>query len=203
MIMKNLTFVKLFALLIFLAGCGSDDNNQAAAQSSGETEALITMVEYSDYQCPACAYFHPIVEQLKETYGDTLEVEYRYFPLNNHQYAALAARAAEAAKNQGEFMAMHNMLFENQESWSAGDAQNKIIGYARKIGLDMDQFREDLNSSETQRTVMMEKQEGQNRGVNSTPSFFVNGQKLNQLPETYEQFKYLLDLYVDDAKEGG
>lgn len=201
--MKKLTFVKLFALLIFLAGCGSDDNNQAAAQSNGESEAIITMVEYSDYQCPACAYFHPIVEQLKETYGDTLEIEYRYFPLNSHQYAALAARAAEAAKNQGEFMAMHNMLFENQESWSAGDAQNKIMGYARKIGLDMDQFQEDLNSSETQRTVMMEKQEGQNRGVNSTPSFFINGQKLNQLPETYEQFKYLLDLYVDDANEEG
>jgi protein-disulfide isomerase len=197
--MKNLTFVKLFALLIFLAGCGSDDNNQAAAQSSGETEALITMVEYSDYQCPACAYFHPIVEQLKETYGDTLEVEYRYFPLNNHQYAALATRAAKATKNQGEFMAMHNMLFKNQESWSAGDAQNKIIGYARKIGLDMDQFREDLNSSETQRTVMMEKQEGQNRGVNSTPSFFVNGRKMDQVAGTYGPFKELVDHYVDDA----
>lgn len=194
--MKNLTLTACFAIVLLVSACGSD-SNRASAQ---ESNAPLTLVEYSDYQCPTCAYFHPIIEQLKEEYGDDLEVEYRYFPLNSHQYAEIAARAVEAARQQGEFDAMQDVLFENQQSWSSGGAEAKIMGYAEEIGLDMDQFEEDLNSEETAQTVRDQKQEGLDRGVNGTPTFYVNGEELSQMPETFEQFKRLLDIYLEKAK---
>lgn len=199
--MNNLTFIPFFALLVLFSACGSD-NNKATAQSGEESDAPLTLVEYSDYQCPTCAYFHPIIEKLKEEYGDDLEVEYRYFPLDSHQYAELAARAAEAARQQDEFDAMQDALFENQRSWSSGGAEEKIMGYAEEIGLDMNQFEEDMNSDETTQTVMDQKQEGLDRGVNGTPTFYVNGEQLQQMPETFEQFKFLLDDYLEEAQEG-
>lgn len=170
-----------------------------AQESSSNAEVVLT--EYSDFQCPACGYFYPMVEKLKEEYGDKLEVNYRHFPLNSHQFAALAARAAEAARNQGEFDAMHDRLFENQQSWSSsGNPQAVFTGYAQDIGLDMQQFKNDLNSAETQQTVMEQKQEGQNRGVNSTPTFFVNGDMVQQMPRSYEQFKTIIESAMQESK---
>lgn len=194
----NLTSLfKLALLSIFVMSCGSNQNDATAQESN--TSATLTLTEYSDYQCPACAYFHPIVDSLKKTYGNELEVVYKDFPLNSHQYAALAARAAEAARNQGKFLEMHNMLFENQRQWSSGDAQSRIIGYAKQIGLDMNQFQEDLNAAETQQAVMEEKQEGVQLGVDSTPTFFINGEKLQQNPPSFQDFKALIDVYMKDS----
>ncbi|MDZ7691593.1 MAG: thioredoxin domain-containing protein [Balneolaceae bacterium] len=170
-----------------------------AQESSSNAEVVLT--EYSDFQCPACGYFYPMVEKLKEEYGDKLRVNYRHFPLNSHQFAALAARAAEAAGNQGEFDAMHDRLFENQKSWSSsGNPQSVFTGYAQDIGLDIQQFKNDLNSAETQQTVMEQKKEGQNRGVNSTPTFFVNGDIVQQLPRSYEQFKAIIESAMQESK---
>lgn len=166
----------------------------------GESGAKVIITEYSDYQCPACAYFFPIVNKLKHEYGNKLKVNYRYFPLNSHQYAALAARAAEAAHNQGKFKEMHDLLFQNQNYWvSSGNPQSLFIGYARDLGLDIEQFRDELNSAETQRTVMEQKKEGQDAGVNSTPSFFINGNKLAHLPRTYGDFKAIIESYMQEA----
>lgn len=94
-------------------------------------------------------------------------------------------------------MEMHNLLFENQRSWSSsGNPQSLFIGYAEQIGLDLDQFRNDLNASETQQTVMEEKQEGQQNGVNSTPSFMINGDMIDQNPRSYAEFKELISSYL-------
>ncbi len=190
--MKQLLRFFAFSIAILIAiAPGSFAQSDSAAQ--------VVITEYSDYQCPACAYFHPIVEKLKADYGDTLQVEYRYFPLNSHQYAALAARAAEAAGNQGQFKAMHDMLFENQQSWSSsGNPQAVFMGYAEELGLDVSQFKQDLNAGETQKAVMEQKQEGENMGVNSTPTFIVNGDMLQQLPQTYQQFKSIIDSYIEN-----
>ncbi|NGP77642.1 thioredoxin domain-containing protein [Balneolaceae bacterium YR4-1] len=194
----NLTSLfKLALLSIFVISCGSNQNDASAQESN--TNAKLTLTEYSDYQCPACAYFYPIVDSLKQTYGNDLEVVYKDFPLNSHQYAALAARAAEAAKNQGKFLEMHNMLFENQRQWASGDAQSRIIGYAKQIGLDMNRFEQDLNAAETQQAVMEEKQEGVQMGVDSTPTFFINGEKLQQNPPSFQDFKALIDVYMKDT----
>jgi len=114
--------------------------NIATAQSGTEDEsAAVNIVEYSDYQCPTCAYFHPIVEKIKSNFGTKVDVDYRYFPLNSHQYAALAARVAQAAKNQGKFKQMHDLLFENQKRWSnSGNPTPIFINYAREVGLDVE-----------------------------------------------------------------
>ncbi len=193
---SSLFKVALLSLLVI--GCSSKEN-EATAQESSEP-AKLTLTEYSDYQCPACAYFHPIVDSLKKTYGNDLEVVYKDFPLNSHQFAALAARAAEAAKNQGKFLEMHNKLFENQQQWSSGDAESRFVGYAKDIGLDIEQFKQDLNAAETQKAVMEEKQEGVQMGVDSTPTFFINGEKLQQNPPSYEDFKALIDVYMKESE---
>ncbi|MFH5831462.1 DsbA family protein [Halalkalibaculum sp. DA384] len=191
--MKRLLQILSFSTFIFLLTAAG-----SFAQES-DSEADIVLTEYSDYQCPACAYYHPVVEKLKEEFGDKLKVEYRYFPLNSHQFAALAARAAEAAGNQGQFKAMHDMLFENQDNWSSsGNPQSIFIGYAKELGLDVQQFQSDLNAAETQKKVMEQKQEGVNMGVNSTPTFFINGIKVQQLPRSYDQFKSLLESQMSE-----
>lgn len=185
--MKRIVLLVLALTLTALTGL---------AQESGSE---VTLVEYSDYQCPACAQYHPVVEQLKNDFGDRLTVEYRYFPLNSHPHAAIAARAAESAKKQGKFLELHNLLFENQRSWSSSsNPQSIFIGYAEQLGMDVDQFRQDLNASETQRAVMEEKQGGQQQGVNSTPSFMINGEMIEQNPRSYEEFKELIGSYLDD-----
>lgn len=188
---------------LVLMGCQhAESNGQSSNSQSNQETAVVTLTEYSDFQCPSCAYFHPIVEKLKETYGDKLDFTYRYFPLNSHQYALLSARAAEAARNQGKFDAMHDLLFQNQQQWSgSGNPQPMFVNYARQLGLDINQFEKDLNAAETQQAVMEQKQEGVDRGVNSTPTFFINGEEVVSLPRTYEQFKALLDIYMKEAQQ--
>lgn len=167
---------------------------------SEESGAKVVLTEYSDFQCPACGYFYPIVTKLKQEYGNDLKVNYRYFPLNSHQFAALAARAAEAARNQGKFKEMHDLLFANQRYWSStGNPQSIFVNYAEEIGLDVGQFKNELNSTETQQAVMEQKKEGQQRGVNSTPTFFVNGEQIEPLPRSYEAFKAIIDSYMQET----
>lgn len=175
--------------------------NACSAQGGSENEATVNITKYSDYQCPTCAYFHPIVEQVKDNFGDEVHVEYRYFPLDSHRYATLAARAAQAAKNQGKFKQMHDLLFENQDRWSSsGNPTTMFVNYARKLDLDMDQFTDDLNATQTQETVMEQKQEGVNRNVRATPTFFINGEKVQELPQDYQSFEQLVQSYLNEAQ---
>lgn len=172
---------------------------QADAQDAETEKPTITITEFSDYQCPACAYFNPIVKKLKDKYGNQIELKLRFYPLNSHQFAALAARAAQAAKNQGKFLEMHNMLYQNQKRWSQSVNPIPIFkGYAKKLNMDMEQFNSDLNDAETQRIVMNQKQEGMDMGVNSTPTFFIDGKKLTQLPKTYKEFKKVVQQHLDE-----
>lgn len=227
--MKLFRFNTILAGLIgalLLVGCKNsksqgqtraDNTNQSqskvanASQKTAQTTAdvqkkkgipTVTLIEYADFQCPTCKLFSSIVNKLEQTYGDTLIVHFRYFPLRQHRYSRLAARAAQAAKNQGKFWAMHDMLFKNQDNWAdSRNAQKIFIGYAQKIGLDMDQFKSDLNSAKTEKIVMEQKKEGEQKGVHSTPTFFINGEQMTSLPRGYKQFKALLDIYVNEAKQ--
>lgn len=196
--MRSLAIMKLVILSILMIGCTSG-KNEVSAQSS-DAQADVVLTEYSDYQCPACAYYNPIVEELKKEFGDQLKVEYRFFPLNGHQYGALSARVAQAAKNQDKFMEMHNKLFENQQRWSShGNPQDIFVNYAREIGLDVEQFKKDMNAADTQRTVMEDKEQGQAAGVNATPTFFINGDKIEQNPRNIEEFKQLVKVYIESV----
>lgn len=188
-------------IAIFLAGAGM--LSQATAQNSSDEEAAVTIIEYSDYQCPACAYYHPFVKKIKEKFGDQVKLDLRFFPLNSHQFAALAARAAQSAKNQGKFREMHNLLYENQQRWSqSGNPTPIFVNFARDLNLDIEQFKSDLNAAETQKTVMQEKQEGVNKGVNSTPTFFIDGEQLQRLPRTYADFEKIVQRYLNEKENG-
>ncbi len=176
------------------SGNGTDNVSQRVAQE-------VHILKYSDFQCPACGAYVPLEERLKDEYGDMIEFEYRHFPLQSHQYSALAAYAAEAARNQGKFDEMHDLIFEHQSEWSRGNAREHFLDYAEQLELDMEQFKEDVQSDEIHNKVVQQKQEGIRRSVTATPTFFLNGQKLRQNPQSYEQFKAIVELYMYRSSE--
>lgn len=199
MILKSKNILLTLLAAIFMVSCQNSDTEAQSMDSEDPNQVVIT--EFSDYQCPACAYFHPIIEKLKQNMGDQVQVNLRYFPLSSHRYAALAARAAQAAKNQDKFYEMHSMIFENQERWStSSNPAMEFVRYAREIGLDMDQFTNDLNAAETQEAVMTQKAEGEELGVNSTPTFFIEGEMVEPLPKTYEEFEALVQKRLEEKK---
>lgn len=142
--------------------------------SKGNASASAYLVEFSDFQCPACKAFAPLVADITTKYGEQLAVVYRHYPLTQHTYAEKSARAAEAAKNQGKFWEMHDELFANQETLS-DETLNTIV---QKIGLDEATFFQDIEKQEVKDYIAKEIAEGNRFEVNSTPTFFLNGQKL-------------------------
>lgn len=196
-------FFIVILVTLFMVSCQSSDTDAQSSDAGTDNPDKVVLTEYSDYQCPACAYYHPIVEKIKNEMSDQVEVRLRFFPLNGHRYSALAARAAQAAKNQGKFYEMHALLFENQQQWSqASNPVTAIVNFARTLELDLNQFTEDLNAGETQKTVMEQKQQGADRGVNSTPTFYLDGEEVDPLPKTYEEFKALIEKQLAEKKQG-
>lgn len=140
--------------------------------AEGPPEAPAALVEYGDFECPACGSAYPMVKELHAEEGDRLRVVFRHFPLNSiHPHARAAACAAEAAGLQGRFWEMHDMLFENQDALEDED----LLGYAGKLGLDIARFDADRQSEEVAERVSDDFRGGVRSGVNGTPTFFVNG----------------------------
>jgi len=192
---------KIFSLLLaitLLTGISTIGKAQDHSSKISKKDK-ITIAEYYDYECPACGYYYPFVKKLMKNYGDQINLVLHFYPLTSHQYGALAARAAQAAKNQGEFHKMHDLLFENQDHWAhSGNPTPIFINYARKLGLDIQQFKNDLNAAKTQKIVMKSKEEGIRKGVHSTPTFFINGEMLNPLPPTYNKFEQAVKSYLNE-----
>ncbi len=140
----------------------------------GPTDAKVYLVEFSDFQCPACKSFKPYVDEIKMSYKDRLIFAYRHFPLSQHQFAQRAAYAAEAAGEQGKFWEMSDYLFSNQEKLS----DEKIAEGAKLLGLDLKKYNEATQSEKTKNKIEKDLSDGQRFGVSGTPSFYLNGQKL-------------------------
>lgn len=145
-----------------------------SSQATGSATPKATLVEFSDYQCPYCAKVWPYVEDLIRKYPDKLQFIYRHFPLPQHQYAKGAAYAAEAAGKQGKFWQISGLIFENQSLLS----EELFTKLAERLGLDMDKFKQDTISSGIKDKVAADLADGQGLGVNSTPTFFLNGKKM-------------------------
>lgn len=195
----NKKTIQIAAFVAFIAVAGGalyyglSDNTENSERTEAQT---VHILKYSDYQCPACKAYIPVQEQLKRDFGDMVQIEYRHFPLSGHRYAALAAHSAEAARNQGKYKEMHDLIFEYQEVWSRGDARDHFVDFASEIGLDVEQFESDIESEDVQQRVAMHRAEGERRQVNATPTFFINGQRLRQNPQSYEQMKSIVELYM-------
>ena len=159
----------------------------------GNPQATVTLLEYSDFQCPACGSYFPIVKQLLEDHPDDVRFVYRHFPLRSiHAKAQLAGQASEAAGLQDKFWEMHDILFERQSVWVNGDHEELFVSYAQELGLNVEQFKNDLESPDTKNKVDGDYLSAVGAKLNSTPSFFVNGRKITN-PRTYEEFKILIN----------
>lgn len=161
--------------------------------SKGATSSAVTLVEYSDFQCPACASYYPLVKELSEKYKNDVTFIYRHFPLIQiHINADFAAQASEAAGKQGKFWDMHDMLFDKQNEWAnVRNGEEVFTSYAKEIGLDLEKFKTDFKSEEVRRKINEHYKSGMKSGVTGTPTFFLNGEKI-QSPNSKEAFEKLL-----------
>lgn len=156
-------------------------------------DSKVTIVEFGDYQCPACASAYPIVKQLLTEYDGKINFVFRNFPLSLHPNAQKAAQAAEAAAAQGKFWEMHDKLYENQTSWSGvGDPQDMFVDYAGGLGLDKERFKKEINENKYTGVINADASDGDKLGVDSTPTFFLNGSKITGVP-TYADLKAQVD----------
>jgi protein-disulfide isomerase len=140
--------------------------------TDGPDDAPVTLVEYGDFQCPACGGMEPVVQALRQRAGPGMRFVYRHFPLtSSHPYAEIAAEAAEAAGMQGAFWPMHDALFANQHALAPPD----LVGYAAALGLDAETVAADLERRTYEPNVRDDFMSGVRSGVSGTPTFFING----------------------------
>lgn len=192
----------LFVGAFYIAGSANEANNegiQAITHIKGNPDADIVLVEYSDFQCPACRAAHPVVLGVMESYGDSIRFEYRHFPIERaHPYAVQAGTAAEAAGQQGKFYEFHDLLFDNQPEWSQSATPNVLFEqYAEQLELDMDMFRRHTNASVLRDKVRAQQREGLEAGVTGTPTFFLNGQRMTY--STFGEFVEQIEAAIDPS----
>ena len=139
----------------------------------GDPKALLTLVEYGDYQCPFCGAAYPEVKKVQKELGSKLRFVFRNFPLTNvHEFAQVGAETAEAANVQGKFWEMHDFLYEHQRT--LGD-HSVALGYAKKLGLDTQKFDREISQHVYEKRIKDDFMGGVRSGVNGTPTFYANG----------------------------
>lgn len=162
---------------------GSEQNGDIADHFKGSDEKKVLLVEYGDYQCPSCGGAHPNLNTLMDEYGDRVTFVFRNFPLTSiHPNARAASAVAEAAGLQGKFWEMHDVLYEKQNDWSSLDASqrtNVFNGYARDLELNMDKFQADIAAANVNKKISFDMALGKSVNVSATPSFFLNGEKVD------------------------
>ncbi len=167
--------------------------------SIGPVDAPVTIVEFSDFQCPYCASAASVVHQIIDAYGDQVRVVYRDFPLTSiHPHAQKAAEAAQCANDQGRFWEFHDIIFANQ----AAMAVDNLKQYAKDLGMDSDTFDECLDSGKYTDEVLKDIQDGVNAGVSSTPTFFVNTEMVVGA-KPFSAFQQIIDSILNPTSSGG
>lgn len=171
---------------------GPVDAVSATDWAKGNKDSKVILIEYGDFQCPACGFYFPIVKKLTEDYQDKLVFVSRNFPLQQHANARPAAYAAEAAGKQGKYWEMYDLIFGNQPQWSdALNAKEIFINYAKSLNLNLEQFTNEVDSSAVKNRVDNDYQSGIRAGVNATPTFFLNGKQIK--PINYDEFRNLIE----------
>ncbi|MGB0925108.1 MAG: DsbA family protein [Minisyncoccia bacterium] len=154
---------------------------EPAAHLYGNADAPLTLVEYSDFQCPACKNAAPQIKQLLAEYPDKFQLEYRHFPLRSiHPNAQIAAQAAEAAGMQGKFWEMHDMLFDRQSEWSESFNPKRFFGdYAVELGMSPERLIYDLESDKVKEIVNAQFDQASEMGLPGTPAFVLDGEQID------------------------
>ena len=171
------------------------------SEKIGSPEARLTLVEFGDYQCPACGDYHPMIKQLLSDFNGKVNFVFRNFPLSQHANAKISSYAAEAAGLQGKFEEMHNKIYETQNDWSSSkDAGSIFIGYAKNLGLDVDKFTKDINSDAVKQKVDRDTNDGLTLQINETPTLYLNGIKL-VLTGNYDDLKKAVQNELDKTSK--
>ena len=165
------------------------------APARGPKNAPITVVLFSDFQCPFCGRVEPAISELEKAYPGKVRVAWKNFPLSFHNNAKPAAESALAANEQGKFWQMHEILFKNQQALTAADLEK----YAKDIGLDMGRFKAAMDSHKFAAQVEADTKQGSSLGVEGTPAAFVNGQLISGA-QPVDAFKKIVDA---ELKKGG
>jgi protein-disulfide isomerase len=174
---------------IFFFGSSKNDTQNTGSTGTvsnhtfGNNSKNVELLVYGDFECSACGQFYPIEKQVTETYKDQIAFVFRHFPIDSiHPNARAASRAAEAAGVQGKFFEMHDLLYETQLQWVSQVTTNPqpiFESYAQQLNLDIEKFKVDYAAENTNSTINADKQEGNDKGVTGTPTYYLNGVKLN------------------------
>jgi protein-disulfide isomerase len=161
----------------------------------GSATPLVTLIEFSEFQCPFCSRVNPTIKKILDTYKDDVRIVFKHNPLPFHKDAKPAAKAALAAGEQGKFWEMHDLLFANQRKLKETD----LLGYAEKIGLEMSKFKADLSSNAYDKVIAADQSLASKFGARGTPNFFVNGRNLRGA-QPFPSFKKVIDEEIKKAK---
>jgi protein-disulfide isomerase len=199
------------ALLVFLAGRNGPTSEPVINENVrdvntqediivGNPNAPVALINYSDFQCPACADYNSTLKQIEAMYPEDVVIVYRIFPIDSiHKNAQISAQAAWAAWQMDKFIEMKDELYNNQSSWENLDnPEEEFIKYAGSIGLDEAEFEELMNSSEAEEFVNIQRAESISLGLNATPTFFLGKTRINA--RTFEDFKALIDAQLGNAE---
>lgn len=169
----------------------------------GKMDSSVTLTEFVDFQCEACYAFYPTIKEIKEKYKDRVKFQIRYFPITSgHQYAKMAAAYGESAARQGKFFEMHDKIFEGQKIWERSSKPNEYFdGYAKELGLDMKKLAVDVQSSEVNAVISADLKAVKALGGTGTPTFALNGKKIENPGNRVEEFEKLLDDALAEAKQ--
>ena len=191
-----------------------NDSDQSGTASSGKNTAkptnhikgtgtTVALLEYGDFQCPACSGYYPVIEELMNKYSNELTFQFRHFPLTSiHQNAFAASRAAEAAGKQDKFWEMYSKLYANQPVWSSSNNPNSFFeSYANEIDLNLEQYKTDFKSSAVNDAINADRAEGQKLEVLATPTFFVNGKQIETPVQSVEAFSKIIDEAIAEANK--
>lgn len=153
----------------------------------GDVDAPVTLTLFDDFQCPYCAKLVPTIEQVLAAYPNQVKVVFKHFPLSMHKFAKPAAVASIAARNQGKFWPMHDLLFANYNKLN--DA--KLLELAEQAGLDMARFEQDLKNPALEQEVVADQQLGVQSGVRGTPAVYINGRQLKD--RSFKGFRAMIE----------
>lgn len=161
------------------AGIPSQHAQRSGTKSKGPENAPVQIVEYSDFQCPACMKAQAPLAALLKEYPDKIHITFMHYPLPMHPWAGIAHQAAECANRQGKFWEFHDRVYKEQPVWTvAPNPSESLISYARDAGVDLDTFGACLSDPNVTKTILDEKESGQKLQVASTPTFFINGERV-------------------------